>query len=433
MSGVRVVTRRSTALALAGFVAAFLASFMYFWTGTGGEIPGIGDRYRVVFETNDVDNMVDRGDVSIAGVKVGNAFLERNPDDRQVRVILELDEEVAPLHEGVSVRIGVKSLVGASYVDVVDGNGEALPEGTTLPASAVQPTASVDDLLNTLDAHSRKALSATLRSLETSTSGSSAATGQLMEGLGMLGREGHTALDAIAAQSEDLKALTRETAIVLNALDSGRGSIAETVRDANRLTRATDGQRAAIEATMRRLPPLLHAARTATSELPRLSRSLAPVARDLKRAGPPLSRALIRLPAASADLRGLLPSLEGVLDSAPPTFKRVPPVATDVSIFLPEVEMTLRDLNPMLSYFEPYGQDLGALFANWGASMDYTLPNGLRPLRLSGIVDDQSIAGNPLTKDPNPQNWTNPYPAPGGAADPEPFGGRYPRVQREGE
>lgn len=414
-----------------GALVVFVGGFGYFWTQVGGPMPGIveGNDYEVSFRSTDVKNLQESGDVSIAGVIVGEvAALQRDGD--RTRVTVDLSPEAAPLHEGVKVRIGVKSVVGQSYVDIQDGDGKAISDAAKLPDSAVTPSVDVDELISTLDPATRKALRGTIRSLGSATEGTADYTSQLMSGLGKLGREGHTALDAIAAQSDDLESLTREATTLLNTLDTGRGQIVDVVRDASKLTEATAGQRAALENTMRAMPRLLDSARTSTGRLGELSRSLSPIAADLRRAAPDLNAALLQMPAVTSDLRGLLPALDGTLDAAPATLNRVRPFSLDVRKLVPEAELLLRDVNPMLAYLKPYGRDFGSMFANFGASMDVQVENGVRPVRLAPIFNSGSIRGNPLPLNMDPTHWNNPYPEPGQAGNPAPFRGEYPRVER---
>lgn len=419
-------------ISVGGFVALFVGGFLYFWTGSGGDLPGITDRgrYEVSFMTDDVKNLRTTGDVSIAGVIVGEVK-DQTIENGKTRVLLSLDRSAAPLHEGATVRVGVKSIVGQSYVDVVDGKGPEIAEDSTLPDSAVREAVDIDELLATLDPKTRRELTGTVRSLGVATDGAGEDLSRLMSGLGDLGREGYTAVDAIAAQSSDLKAFIREATTLLDALDTGRGQIATVVGDARRLTEATSGQRGSIEDTMRTMPHLLASAKVATGRLGELSGSLAPVAADLRRAAPDLSTALVQVPAVSRDLRGLVPALDDTLAAAPATLDRVPTFSADVRAFIPSAQAALRDVNPMLAYLKPYGVDLGAMFASFGASMDVVAENGIRPIRVSPILNSRSFAGNPLPLTLDPLHWNNPYPKPGRAGDPAPFEGKYPRVERD--
>lgn len=414
-----------------GFVAVFAVGFLYFWMSVGGSLPRFGaSDYTVLFRSSDVKNLQERADVTSAGIDVGTVESEEVVDGHTI-VKLKLDGDLAPLHEGATVRVGVKSLVGASYVDVVDGSGPAISSGAVLPDSAVIAPVDVDEVIATFDPATREALSASLQSLGVATDGTSESVGALMDGLSQLGEGGFTALSAISAQTEDLKALTRETGTLLEALDTGRGQIAQVVRDAQTLTAATAGQSEALSETMRQLPPTLDSARDATGDLSELGDELSPVARNLRRAAPDLNGALLQLPTVTRGLKGILPPLDATLKAAPGTLKRVPTFGNDVQELAPDLRSLLQDVNPMLNYLRPYGTDIGAMFANFGASMDLRAENGVRPVRLAAIFNTGSIRGVPIPIAFDPTHWNNPYPGPGQVGTAKPFEGKYPRLERD--
>ncbi|MBN9735650.1 MULTISPECIES: MlaD family protein [unclassified Pseudonocardia] len=418
--------------ALVGFLVLCLGTAVVFYINMGGRIPLVNPApdYRISFTTSDVDNLVEAGDVRIAGVDVGEVSSRKIAGDT-VRVEMTIADEFAPLHEGMTTRIGLKSLLGASYVDVVDGTGTELESGAELPPDGVRPSVEVDDVIAGLDPATRDSLSSTVQSLGAGTAGRQQDVDGIMTGLGDLGRNGHTALDALAAQSADITALTREAGALVDTLDTGQGQIATLARDAQRIVGATAGQRENLEGTVRRLPGALGTVRDATDDLSRLSGSLAPVAADLRTAAPDLNAALVQLPATTADLRGLLGPLDGVLDRAPATLDRIPALGENVSTLVPEARPLLQDLNPMVSYLAPYGRDTGSMIANFAASFQYRSENGLHVARLAPILNSSAVRGQPLnTEGLDPTIWTNPYPLPGEADRPTPFGGQYPRVER---
>lgn len=415
------------------FVLITVLGFGYMWVEAGGRIPGVTPTdYRVVFFAKDVKSLENRGDVRMAGVKVGKVA-EQTVTSRGARVVLDLSPEVAPLHRGAQIRVGMKSVIGLSQVDIVDGDGPELPSDSTLPSKAIKPAVDIDELVETLDPKTRKALSGTLQSLGAATKGGRENVSRLMSGMGHLGREGHEALDAIAAQASDLDELTTEAAQIMRALDTGRGRIATVVQDAHSITRATANQHESLQRTVRAMPALLDNAKTATADLSSMSKSLTPVAADLNRAAPALNRALLQLPATSRDLRGLLQPLDQALDSAPATLQRVPQFGKDVRALIPQARALLRDVNPMLSYLRPYSKDIGAVLPNFGSSFDLLMENGVRAVRLAPIFNQGSLRNipTPLIDQLDPTNWANPYPKPGSAEHPEPYTGKYPRVERE--
>lgn len=342
---------------------------------------------------------------------------------------MRLDQN-APLHEGATVQVRNKTLIEETYLEITDGQGPELPNGTVLPPSAGKEAVELNDVLTSLDQPTRESLASMVRSLGAGTQDTRQGVSQALRGLGDLGREGQGALSALAAQSGDLQQLTGNTGKLLAALDSRQGQIAQLVTDADKLTRATAGSETDIQAVLRKLPGLMDTAKDASAGLNRLSPALAPIAHNLNTAAPDLNAALLELPAASADLRGLLPSLNGVLDAAPGTLQRVPTVAQDASRFLPAVNVALSDVNPMLSYLVPYGRDIAAFFTNIGQVTARSDANG-NAIRLFMVFNEQSVKGLPLTTELGPLKKNNPFPAPGQAADPGPFTGPYPRVEQD--
>lgn len=420
-------------LALLTFFGVCAVIMGVLFSGTGVRRPLVDSgEYTATVEMKDVDNLVTAGQVQTAGVRVGQVRSVKPLPGSGVRVEIALNKEMAPLHQGATLRLGARSLVGESYLALIDGKGAKLPSGIELPASAVESSVQLNDVLASLDTGTRADLTGLLRSLGTGTKGSKGDVDNLMTGMGALGSEGHTALAAIAAQSEDLEALARQTSTVLGALDTGQGQIADLVGNANRLTTATSGQRGPIEQTLREAPALMDTTKDATDSLVSLSTALSPVATELRAAAPNLTTALQELPGTTNDLRGMLKPLSAVLDRTPATLKRLPAVNKDVRAAIPTARATLADVNPMLSYIKPYGPELAAYFANFNAVLNYKDESGASYLRLTPLVNTHSPQ-LPYSTDGLLGNYTNPYPAPGKGAKPGPFKGKYPRVERQGE
>jgi len=429
VNAIRNTSGMATVLAFALLCAV---GFGYLWVKSGGTIPVVAGApdYRVVFTVDDSKNLRETGEVRIAGVEVGR-IESRELAGKRTRIEISLDESAAPLHEGATVRIGVKSLVGSSYVEVVDGAGRELESGVELSAEQVVPAVDVDELLETLDAPTRQSLKGVVRGLAASTRGTGADVDALMTGLGRIGREGYTVLDALEAQGEDLTAITVEARQLLDALDTGQGQIVDLVQAAQVLTDATAEKGAELSSLVRELPALLDNVGDGAVSLETLSGPLTPIAQSLRQAAPDLNAALLTLPAVTDDLAGLLPSLDATLDKAPATLTRVPAFARALSDAVPGARAVLADVNPMLSYLAPYGLDLGALFASFGASFDTLAEDGIRPIRLTATAEGVgTVRGNPVDLPNSALWWLNPYPEPGAADAPAPFDGTYPKVER---
>lgn len=419
---------RTAFLVVVGFVLACLAVVIYLFTGTQIAVPLLEKErtYELQAVIDDIDNLVPAGQVRMAGVQVGEVRTT-TPGPDGMHVLLAFDDDVVPLHEGVTIRVGARSLVGETYLAVEDGTGPELSSGAEVPREAVKRSVDVRDVVHTFDPETRDQLGQLIRTAGAGTAGTADGVGGVLAGLGDLGRTGGSAVDAIAAQSESLRALSAETATLMAALDEGDGAISRMVADSRRITEATSGQKEAIEAAVRALPGVLDSARTATAGLTELGTALGPVAANLRESGAPLSAALTELPATTADLRGLLPALDGTLDRTPGTLDRVPTFADDVQTIIPPADDALAEVGPMLHYIRPYGPEIAGFVANFNAMLGYRDEAGVHYARLLALGSD-SVVQSPL--DTGLLNYHNPYPKPGAGTAPGPFAGDYPRIER---
>lgn len=427
---VQAERRLAPLVTVTGMIAIFVVGFVYLWTSSGGSLPG-DDGYEVSFRTDDVKNTQSAGEVRIAGVKVGTV-VEQHVDGDVAEVRLKLDPDAAPLHEGATVRVAVKSIIGQSFIEIEDGTGAELDEGTVLEGDSVIPAVDVDEVFAAFDKKTQRDLSNTLGSLGISTKGRHEEIAQLLQGLGDIGREGYTAVDAIEAQNEDLTKLVNDANTIMAALNTGRDDLASLVQNAQKLTAVTARQDDDLAATVRQLPALVDSAGDATGTLDGLARDLQPVADDLDAAAPGLSRALVDLPSVTHDLRVLLEPMNSSLGRAPETLDQVPALSRQLSGVAPDLDELLANVNPMLAYLQPYGVDIGSFFGNFGASFDGRVENGVRPVRLTPIFSEYSVRNIPIDLQAiNPLHWNNPYPAPMQAGDPTKYRGEYPRVERD--
>lgn len=422
----RAATLRKTAI-VAAFTVLCGAVFTFLWVNSGGRVPAPGGgKYTVSADFEKVANLVYFSDVMVAGVKIGKVTRVEARGDH-ARVELELEESVAPLHEGATLQMRSKSLVEESFIAVVDGDGPELPSGSTLPASATTPATQLGDVLQSFDPQTRARLGELVRSGGMATADTRESVESALIGLGKLGREGSTVVHAIAAQSRDLEELTRSSTQVLAALGTRREQLRSLVANADTVSRVTAAQQQDLRATVNALPPLLDAARGSSDDLQRLGRALTSVADNLSAAAPDLTAALRELPATSHELRLAMPHLDSVVNRAPATLHRVPALSQHLRTLMPHADGVLADANPMLSYLSPYHRDAAAFFANFAAVLASGDANG-KFLRIMPGFNEQSYKGWPVMTNIGPLNRSNPLPGPGSLEDPAPYSGTYPRV-----
>ncbi|MFL6089600.1 MAG: MlaD family protein [Aeromicrobium sp.] len=416
-------------VAVLAFVGLCAVIFGFLWLHAGGRLPLISQKgYRVSVTLPDADNLVFQSDVRMAGVRIGK-IEELKVVGRQAKATLQLTDDAVPLHQGATITVQNKTMIEETYLSVVDGKGAELPNNTTLPKSAGIRSVQLNDILTSLDQPTRDQLGSMIRSSGLVTDGTKDDVDDLLTGLGSLGRDGNGALEAAAAQSEDLAQLTRNMTAVMRALDTQHGRIVRLAQDSDQITAASAGEKEDIETIVRQLPPFMESARKATKDLERLSDPLGDVADNLDEAAPYLSAALVELPDTTHDLRLLVPELDRVIDRGPATFQRTPRFVDSAQPVVKSFSVLLQDLNPMLTYMKPYGHDFVAQFANVGLSAGATDSAG-HILRVRPVFSGHSV--NSPVKGLLPGMFYNPYPA-AGASDNTPvtFSGQYPRVYRD--
>jgi phospholipid/cholesterol/gamma-HCH transport system substrate-binding protein len=431
MRGLSAARLKALSIVVAFFVMCF-AIFIWFLQGTATRVPLISPTgYVTKITIKDVDNLVPASKVRIAGVEVGEVrtMTQRPPDGVQVEFAIDLTA-AAPLHQGVKVLVGNKSLIGDTYLDVIDGTGAAFPDGSTLPDSAAVLSTQLDDVIHDLTPPTRVALGSMIRSVGAATQGTKDDIALTATGLGGLGGQGRTALDALTAQTADLRSLGRNTATLMRALDTQQGEIATLVSNAQRITNSVAGQHQALEDSIRLLPDVLRTAITASGKITSLGHHLEPVAHGVREASPDLKTALNRLRPTTKDLRDLLPSLRDVLDDLPDTLDRTSQFKDDVGDVSPDAVDILRDVNPIVRYAKPYGPEVGAFFDLFNAEFKGTDEAGVHYARLMVHINENSVQ-SPL-KTSLGAMYYNPLPKPGSGSLPGPWKGPYPHVTRDG-
>lgn len=420
---------RRPVMVILAIVALCVFGFIYLFGRAGGHLPNF-NAYRVSFNSKDIKNLQPDGDIRIAGVKVGSVYSISSQGDH-VHVVLQLDS-VGPLHEGATVRVGVKSVIGESMVVLKDGTGPVVANGSTLPAKSVIAPVDIDEVLSTFTPSTRLALASALTEAGAVTNGTQISMSKLMDGVGRLGREGYTAVDALAAQSQDIKSVAAETTNILNALATDRQALGSLVDTASALTQATADQKQNVALTMQRLPALLDSAKTATSSLSGLATDLTPVASNLDAAAPDLNVALTQLPSVTHSLRTLLPYMNSSLGRASQTLNQVPTLSANLIAVAPQLSTLLRNLNPMLAYIKPYTFDVGSFFGNFGDAFDVPVENGVQPARLAPVFSEGSLRNIPLSLETlNPIHYNNPYPSPLTADKFHRYNQQYPYLPEE--
>ena len=114
--------------------------------------------YQVKFPIDTAAGLYTGSDVEIAGAKAGsveNVGLWHG----QALVTISLDPQFAPIHRDAVIDVRPKSLLGEKYVSLDPGQAPGtFQSGSVLPASQVQRSVELEEVINSLDAPTRQKL-----------------------------------------------------------------------------------------------------------------------------------------------------------------------------------------------------------------------------------------------------------------------------------
>jgi len=373
---------------------------------------GGGHRYHLLFQN--AGQLVKDDDVQVGGRRIGSVREISLTNSNQADVTIEVEDGFAPLHEGTAATIRQTSLSGVAnrYINLTPGpnSGGQIPDGATIPTTATTSPVDLDQLFNTRDPPTRKALQQLIQGSATQYQGVSAQNNKAAQYFNPALASTRRVVSELVLDQGELQLLLRNGARVSAALAARAPTITDLVSNANTTAAAIGNERQAFATDLALLPPTLRRANTTFVNLrstlvdltklvnvskpvaPRLApffRALRPFVQDARPTIHDL-RLLIRRPGANNDLIELLHLTPKLEQEAKPAF------ANTVAAFQQSV--------PVLSFIRPYTPDLVGWFRDFGQSTSNYDANG-HYARIQPIINAFSFTDTPsggvLT--PNPQ------------------------------
>jgi phospholipid/cholesterol/gamma-HCH transport system substrate-binding protein len=330
--------------------------------------------------------LVNGDEVRVGGRRVGTISDLRLARDRTALIDLEVDDDVAPLHEGTTATVRAPSLSGIAnrYVSLSPGpnNAPALRDGARIGADRVTQIVDVDQLFSALDAPTRKGLQRLIQGASRTTKGRERLANETLEELDPTLRSGRALFTEATRDGPALETLLESGSRVVAALAQERETLPSLVTNARTAARDVVAEESSVDAALDRLPgtlrrgrttlagldatlddadPLVRAALPATARLAPLLRRLRPLAAS---AVPTIAdtRRLVRTPGASNDLIDLLGQTPALADAAVPALQHtsaaasaLTPIATFVRPYTPDFVGWLRDFSQASAGYDANG------------------------------------------------------------------------------
>jgi phospholipid/cholesterol/gamma-HCH transport system substrate-binding protein len=370
---------------------------------------GDGATYKVNATFQNAGQLVPGNEVRVGGRPIGTITDVELDPNTQVIVSMEINGELAPLHEGTTATIRATSLSGIAnrYIslhpgpnsrpEISDGGGIGTDE-TTAPVD-------LDQLFDTFDPRTRRALQQVVQGSATWYSGKSRQAGQSLLYLPAALSTTSALTREVALDDKVFERFVVDTATVVSAIAERQDDLAALVANANATARAIGGDSGSLDRALALLPSTLRKGNTAfvnlratlddldvlvdqskpaTRDLPRFLRELRPLVTDAR---PTLRdlRTAVRMPGAGNDLIELTAKM--------PRLERLS------SRVFPRTIRTLGRAEPVFTYARPYTTELVGWIKNYGQSAASYDANG-HFAKISPLLGGFHFNGSELVPQP---------------------------------
>jgi phospholipid/cholesterol/gamma-HCH transport system substrate-binding protein len=368
--------------------------------------------YKLRFEN--AGQLVKDDDVQVGGRRVGSVRKIELTDNNQAQITIAVDNDFAPLHEGTTAIIRATSLSGVAnrYIALTPGPNSSpkIPDGRTLGTDKTTAPVDLDQLFNTLDPKTRRALQQVIQGTATQYAGQaknvqkaakyfSPALSTSSRLVSELDRDSQIFQDfivnssktvtAIASRRDDLANLVSNANTTAAAIGSENVALARALGLLPATLRQANTTFVNLRATLDDLDVLVSASKPATKRLAPFFAALRPLVRDARPTIADL-RKLIRRKGPNNDLIELLRKAPKLESTAKPVF------AHSIT--------ALDKTQPVVKFIRPYTADLVGWFRDFGQGAANYDANG-HYARIQPIFNTFSFADNPtggtLTPIPN--------------------------------
>jgi phospholipid/cholesterol/gamma-HCH transport system substrate-binding protein len=343
---------------------------------------GQGSGYTVKARFQNASQLVKGNLVQVSGEEVGKVRDIQLTSDGQAQVTLFIEKGFAPLRRGTQITVRQASLSGIAnrYLDLrlAPQSAPAIPDGGLVEQDSTTTAVDLDQLFNTFDPDTRKALQEVIRGFGAQNKGrgkeinagllylnpSLAASSRLFRELnrdnGLLERfivSSSQLVTDVADRRDDLAGLVDKLATTTTAIGDEQSSLAEAIQRLPAFMRRADTTFLNLRAALDDLQPLVDDSKPVAKKLRPLLAQLRPLAQDARPTLRDLSR-IIRRSGANNDLVELTRAQVPVRNVA------VGPVTANGKQregALPASTKALAGTTPEISFFRPYSAD----FIGW--------------------------------------------------------------------
>jgi phospholipid/cholesterol/gamma-HCH transport system substrate-binding protein len=397
----RTVSGVGRIAAVAAVVAAVvLVGFILFGGGSG---------YTVNAYFENANQLVKGNQVELDGTPIGSVKDMNITPNGQAVITLGIDGKYAPLPAGVhaTIRQASQSGIANRYIDLqmpaTSGDRHKIPDGGQISADNTTTSVDLDQLFNTLDPPTRKALQGFFQGQAKALDGKGAAQNIAFQYLNPalstsrrlfneLNRDTPTLehfvtdssrlVSTIAARRNDLSALIQNLDTTMGAIGSQKVALADALGRLPDFMRRSNTTFVNLRAALNDVDPLVNASKPVAKRLNPFLDQLQPLLHDLKPTVADL-RSIVRRPGSANDLTELTQSFGPVASAALDTKNRKidfgggPQDVGSTQGAFPASVQAFKDATPAIAFGRPYTPDFLSWFDDFSTTGSYDALGGI--------------------------------------------------------
>jgi len=415
-------------VAALGAVIAAVALVAIVLFGGGG-----GGGYEITAKFINAGQIVRGNPVQTGGTAIGTVKSIEITDDGQAAIKFSIKDEYVPLRVGTraSIKQFSQSGIANRYIDLAfPPNGAAdLDDGATIDTDKTKTAVDLDQLFNTLDPTTGKALQDFFKNQERQFRDAGLEANSTFEYLNPALATSSRLFNELSKDEPTLERFLVDSSNLVTALAEKRDDLASLVGNLNDTTRALGSQKAALAESIDRLPPFMRRANTTFVNLRTTLDDVDPLVSASEPVAERLTPFLAAARGLAADARPTIRDLRFALrrpgrDNDLVEFVNSVPPLTDIAVeaaerngkerrgAFPEAAEAFRTAAPEIAEARPYTQDLIGWFDDFS-----TTGGGFDALGAyaRGFISLQEFSGGPGALGPIKQDLFRPCP---GAAEP---------------
>jgi phospholipid/cholesterol/gamma-HCH transport system substrate-binding protein len=388
-------------------------------------ILGGGGGYTVKAYFENGNQLVKGNQVEIAGTPVGSVKDLAITPDGQAAVTIGVEGKYAPLPQGVhaTIRQASQSGIANRYIDLTmpaqTEHQPTIPDGGKITADKTTTSVDLDQLFNTLDPKTRRALQEFFKGQAESLDGMGQAQNIAFQYLNPALSTSRRLFNELNADTPTLEHFVTNSSRLMTTLASRRDSLSALIQNLNTTMASIGSQKVALADALGRLPafmrrsnttfvnlrsalndldPLVNASKPVARKLNPFLDQLQPLLHDLKPTVADL-RSVVRRPGASNDLIELIRSFGPVASEALDKKSRKidfgggPQDVGETSGAYDASIKAFKDATPLIAFGRSYTPDLTGWFDDFSTSGSYDALGGISrsEIQFSPITAENAV------------------------------------------